>query len=501
MIPREREQEILRLHHAEGWLVGTIARQLGVHHDTVARVLAQAGLDSGKRFSRKSKADPYIPFIEETLKKYPDLRASRLFGMAKERGYPGGPDHFRHIVSRYRPRPTAEAYLSLKTLPGEQAQVDWGHFGKVVVGKATRPLMAFFMVLSWSRRIFLRFFLGQAMGCFLRGHVDAFSAFGGVPRVILTDNLKSVVLERRGDAIRFHPRYLELAAFYRFEPRPVAVARGNEKGRVERMIQYARHGFFAARTWGDVADLNRQSQDWCETEAAQRLCPGDRSLTVAQAFEKERPLLLPIPDPPFPAEERVEVSVRKQPYVTFDRNQYSVPHDRVRRTLVVLANEDTVRVLDGATEVAHHPRSYDRSARIENPKHIEALVAWKREARESRGMDRLHRACPISEKLLVAVAERGGNVGSATSRLLYLLEAYGPADLEACIRRALAAGASHVAAVEQCLDQLRQDRKQPPPLPLTLPPGVQDVVVKPHSLDEYDPKETHDDDDNDPTAV
>ena len=189
MIPREREQEILRLHHAEGWPVGTIARQLGVHHNTVARVLAQAGLDSGKRFGRKSMADDYIPFILATLKKYPDLRASRLYAMAKGRGYRGGPDHFRHIVSRFRPRPSAEAYLSLKTLPGEQGQVDWGHFGKVVIGKATRPLMAFVMVLSWSRRIFLRFFLGQAMGCFLRGHVEAFSAFGGVPRVILYENV------------------------------------------------------------------------------------------------------------------------------------------------------------------------------------------------------------------------------------------------------------------------------------------------------------------------
>ncbi len=497
MISREREQEILRLHHAEKWPVGTIARQLGVHHNTVARVLAQAGLDSGRTFSRKSMADPYLPFIQETLKTYPSLRASRLYSMVKGRGYPGGADHFRHIVSRFRPRKSGEAYLSLKTLPGEQAQVDWGHFGKVVVGKATRPLMAFVMVLSWSRRIFLRFFLGQAIGCFLRGHVGAFSIYRGVPRVILTDNLKSVVLERRGDAIRFHPKILELAAFYRFEPRPVAVARGNEKGRVERAIQYVRHAFFAARSWTDVADLNRQSQAWCETEASERRCPGDRSLTVAQAFEKERPLLLPIPDYPFPSEDRVEVSVRKTPYVTFDLNRYSVPHDRVRRTLVVLASEDTVRVLDGTTEVARHPRSYDRSAQIENPKHIEALVAWKREARESRGMDRLHRACPISEKLLVAVAERGGNVGSATARLLYLLEAYGPRDMDACIRRALAAGAAHVAAVEQCLDQLRQDRRQPPPLPLDLPPGVKDVVVNPHALNGYDPKETQDDDDDD----
>ena len=90
-------------------------------------------------------------------------------------------------------------------------QVDWGHFGKIQIGRAERALMAFVMVLSWSRRIFLRFYLNQRMESFLRGHVAAFSAFQGVPRVALYDNLRSAVLERRGEAIRFHPRLLELA--------------------------------------------------------------------------------------------------------------------------------------------------------------------------------------------------------------------------------------------------------------------------------------------------
>ena len=100
--------------------------------------------------------------------------------------------------------------------------------------------MAFVMVLSHSRQIFLRFFLDARMENFLRGHVAAFTAWSGVPRVLLYDNLKSVVLERRGDAIRFHPTLLGFAGHYRYEPRPVAVARGNEKGRVERAIRYVR---------------------------------------------------------------------------------------------------------------------------------------------------------------------------------------------------------------------------------------------------------------------
>ncbi len=103
MIAPEREAEILRLHHAEKWPIGTIAAQLGVHHSTVRRVLAQAGLPAGKDMTRPSIVDSFVPFIVETLRKYPRLRASRLYVMARERGYTGAPDYFRHVVARYRP--------------------------------------------------------------------------------------------------------------------------------------------------------------------------------------------------------------------------------------------------------------------------------------------------------------------------------------------------------------------------------------------------------------
>src|SRR5690606_35774726 len=158
MLKRTPEPEIGRLYHAEKWKVGTIARQLGTHHTTVRRELErEAG--APVRVNRPSIVDPYVPLIRETLEKYPKLPASRLFQMAKERGYQGSPDHFRRAVAQYRPRRVAEAYLRLRTLPGEQAQVGWGHFGKLRVGQALRPLMAFVVVLSWSRRIFLRFYL------------------------------------------------------------------------------------------------------------------------------------------------------------------------------------------------------------------------------------------------------------------------------------------------------------------------------------------------------
>jgi transposase len=487
MISKDKEAEIVRLYHAEKWPVGTIATQLGVHHTTVQRVLRQSGVEPKMIAPRPSMADPFVPFIVEQLEKYPGLRASRLFEMVKVRGYPGGGDHFRRIVCQHRPRKPAEAFQRLRTMPGEQAQVDWAHFGKLQVGQAERPLWAFVMVLSFSRRLFLRFFPGASMPFFLRGHVDAFAGLGGVARVLLYDNLKSAVLERHGDAIRFHPTLLALAAHYRFEPRPVAIARGNEKGRVERAIRYIRDAFFAARSFTDLPDLNRQAEEWASTRATERPWVEDRSRTVADAFADERDKLLTVADPPFPAHERLEVEIGKTPYARFDLNDYSVPHDKTQRTLVVLADLDTVRIVDGNDIVATHGRSWDRGQQIEQAAHLERLTEEKKRARHHRGLDRLAKAAPTSQVFLRAVAALGDNLGSTTARLLQLLDAVGPVELEEALIEAIERNMVHIGAVRQITDRRRSQRGLPPPVSIPVARGEHgDLVVTPHALSTYD---------------
>ena len=487
--------QILRLHTVEKWRVGTIARQLHVHRDAVRRVLAGNNAPVHCSPLRPSRIDPYRPFILETLNKFPTLTAARLYAMVGERGYVGCSSHLRLLVAGMRPRPPAEAYLRLRTLPGEQAQVDWAHFGHLQIGRARRPLMAFVMVLSHSRMIFLRFLLDARMDSFLRGHVEAFAAFGGVSRVALYDNLKSAVLERQGDAIRFNPALLALAAHYRFEPRPVAVARGNEKGRVERSIRFIRDSFFAARKFTDLADLNAQASAWCRGPAAERRWPEDSRLSVRQAFEAERGLLLALPQREFALGERVAVSVGKTPYVRFDLNDYSVPHTHVRRTLAVLADEHWVRILDGATELARHARSWDSHAQIEIEAHVQRLVEHKRAARAHRACDRLAQAAPASAALLQRAGARGHNLGSITAALMRLLERWGAAALQAAISDALERDVPHPNAVRLALERAREAAGQPPPVALVLPEHVarRDAPVRAHDLGSYDRKDDHHD--------
>lgn len=485
-IDKEVEAKILRYHFVEQWRTGTIATQLGIHHGVVERVLAHAGLPKVERTSRRSIIDPYLPFIIETLREFPKLTAARLYEMAKQRGFKGGPSQFRQRISELRPRPLPEAYLRLKTLPGEEAQVDWGHFGHIQIGNAKRPLMAFVMVLSWSRRIFLQFYLNQQMENFLRGHVGAFEAWQGLPKILLYDNLKSAVLARQGQAIRFHPTLLDLASHYRFEPRAAAPARGNEKGRVERAIRYIRDNFFAGRHYQSVEDLNRLANDWCQGGSSDRPCPEDTTLTVREAFLHEQPSLLALPDTPFNTREQKQVKAPKTPYVRFDLNDYSIPHTHVQKQLTVSACLKRVRIIDGETLIAEHPRSFSKGEQIENEQHINALWLAKTNARIHRGQDRLSQVSPLSETFLQQSLERGHPLKGTVNRLNQLLDSYGSSEFHSAVEEAIKQQSAYAEALQQILEQRRELRQQPPPIAVSVPEKVKHYHVKAAKLEPYD---------------
>jgi transposase len=318
MISPETRAQIRRYFYAEHWKVGTIAAQLGVHPDAVRNAIETQRL-GGAQPLRPSIVDPYLAFIGQTLEQHPRLCATRIYHMAHERGYTGSVVQLRRAVSRLRPR-IREPFLRLETFPGEQAQVDWAHFGHVMVGRARRALSCFVMTLSYSRALYLEFFFDQTTENFLRGHVHAFQAWRGQPRAILYDNLKSAVLERRGSQILFNPRLIELTAHYHFTPQPCQVRAGNQKGRVERAIRYVRDSFWAGRTFTTLAECNRQSLLWRDQVAHQRRWPEQDGRTVEQAFHDEQPRLLPPPLHPFDTDRIETVCSRKTIYVRFDLN-------------------------------------------------------------------------------------------------------------------------------------------------------------------------------------
>ncbi len=487
MISAEQVAEIRRLFHAEHWKVGTIATQLDLHPDTVRTALKTDRFNQAKRL-RSTKLDPYIDFIQQTLKSYPRLRATRIYQMIRPRGYEGGIVQLRRLVRRLRPASQREAFLCLRAFAGEQGQVDWAHFGEVSIGQARRRLSGFVLTLSYSRALALEFFFDQSLENFLRGHVRAFAELGGVPRVLLYDNLRSAVLARRGDVVQFHPRLLELCAHYHFEPRPCRPRRGNEKGRVERAIRYVRESFFAARPFTTLEDFNRQARTWRDDIAHLRAWPDNGERTVAEVLDEERAQLLPLPVHPFDTDQVTPIRSGKTIYVRFDCNDYSVPHTAIQRPLSLIASDTQLRILDGQTEIARHRRSYDKRQRITDPKHQQALLELKRKALGSTPNSRLLAVAPEVEELLEAALARGEPVAAQTAELSRLLDDYGASELRAAVCEALERETPRASSVVYLLNRRRRHRRRRPLLPvhLTQRPELEDLHVQPHDPEVYD---------------
>ncbi|WP_420814115.1 Mu transposase domain-containing protein [Nannocystis exedens] len=177
--------------------------------------------------------------------------------------------------------------------------------------------------------------------------------------------------------------------------------------------------------------------------------------------------------------------VGKTPYVRFDLNDYSVPHRHVESELIAVTGIDRIRIVDGVNVVADHPRSYDRGARVEDPRHESAFLEHKAAAKQHRGTDRLVVAAPSTRTFLIRVAERGHNLGTAVAQLLRLLDEYGACPLEQAIAECVQRDVVDIPAVRQLL---QQDRHAIPRLPGAQPqdPRLRDIVVRPHALADYD---------------
>ena len=479
------EAEIRRLHFAEHWPVGTIASQLGVHADVVLRVL---GLQEPRAPAarRDRLVDPYVVFIDDTLKQYPRLRSTRIFDMVKSRGFTGSARTIRKHVQEVRPVTKREAFLRIETLAGEQAQIDWAYVGKLPVLSHERALWLFVMVLPYSRAMWAEFVFDLSVHSLLRSLARAGEYFGGNCRQWLFDNAKTVVVERSGDAVRFHPLLLELGAAYHVQLRVCAVRKPNQKGGVERSIRYLRDRFLAARRIISVEQGNRELLAFFEEIAHARPHPTKHGRTVIECLEEERQVLLPLPEPRPETDLVTSALVDKTASVRFDCNTYSVPPSLVGETLTLVADDHKVKLVHDAEVVAWHERSWAKKQRVDAPEHRKELLEKKRGAKPARGRDHLRHAVPDVDQLFAQWVEAGRNLGSMTTHTLRLLDLYGAEMLRDAVAEALARGISDIGALAQICEQRRLKERLPVPIDISLGDHVPDRDVIPHNLEKYD---------------
>ena len=483
----ELEAEIVRLHYAEHWKVGTIAAQLDVHPDVVRRVL---GLSTARPPSqlRPRLVDPYRPFIDDTLQRYPKLLATRLYDMIRERGYAGSIRTLRDHVAAVRPKRRREIYLSTETMPGEQAQVDWAYVDKLVVPGGERALWLFVMVLAHSRALWAEFVLDLSVHSLIRSLVRASAWFGGVTRQWLFDNPKTVVLERVGTAVRFHPTLLALCAQMRVEPKLCAVARPEHKGKVERAIRYLRDRFLAGRRILGVDEGNRALARFLDDVAHRRPHPVQHQRTVGDVLADERRRLL-APPHPLPTTDFVEpVLPDSQAFVRFDTNRYSVPTAAADYVLTLVADDRTVRLVHGTITIAEHARSWGKKQILERPEHRTALVAERQAAAQLKGRDRLRAVAPAFDRVLERWTVTGPSLAIRVTRAIKLLDLYGDDVFAAAVEDVVARRLADPGALAMACEKHRKDRRRAVPVAIMLPDHVDDPDVIPHDLERYDGK-------------
>ena len=481
-----KEHEIRRLHDAEKWKRGTIAAELGVHPDVVDRALDRGAGRAILMPPRPSLVDPYAGFIDETLRAHPRLRATRLFDMIRMRGYEGGIAILRRHVAEVRPIPRGEVYLRTERLIGEQAQVDWAHVGSLEVAGGTRPLWVFVMLLAYSRAMWAELVFDLTVESLRRSLVRAARFFEGVAREWLFDNPKTIVLERHGDAIRYHPGLLEIAGALRVQPKLCRPRRPTDKGGVERANRYLHDRFFAARTITSIDDGNRQLLDFIGDIANARPHPRFRDRTVAEVFAEEKPRLLSLPDALPETDLVAPANVDTTAFVRFGTNAYSVPPRYARGTVTLVASDREVRILDGGNVVATHERSWGKHQRIEDPEHRRQLLEQKRAGQLPKMRDRLLADVARIDALYTRWVDVGRNVGLMTARTGKLLELYGAETLTKAVADVLARGLHDPGALALRCEEARRAAGLPMPLALELAAHVPDCTVTPHDLGQYD---------------
>jgi transposase len=498
----EVRAEIRRLVLREGWKIETVARRFGVHHSTVRRALRD-DLPAVEDVRRPSALDPFKPYIVQRLIELPLLSAVRLHAELRERGSTVGIAQMRRYAALVRPPRLKKVYLRVEFEPGEQAQVDWALFGHMRVGATQRKLSLFSMVLSWSRAIFVDFCFDQRMETFCRMHRRALEFFGGVPKRIVYDNLKSVVVDRVGSTIKFNARFLGFAGHYLFEATAAPVRYPQFKGRVEDSVKYVRQSFFYGRSFGSLADLRAQAREWCLKTANQRLHATTRE-RPSERLLVEHARLRPLPPHPFDTDVVMPLVVTKEACVRFDANSYSVPPEHVGKTVHLRADDDTVRVIIDGAEVARHARCWDRRRHIEDPAHLESLLAHRKAARGPKARERLFALCPEARAYLHEVARRKIHLSHEVDKLLRLIDLYGDSDVSLAIARAVADRSFGARFVRALCDQARFARREPePPDPIvTGNPAADEMTVTPHDMESYDAlferkHDTTDDDDDD----
>ncbi len=474
-----------------GLSVPQIAAALSLNPKTVNKWINEPTYRPRQAAIRQSKLDPFKPQILRMLEQH-SYTTEQILREIRKSGYPGGRSILGEYVARVRP-PKKKAYASLQFAPGECAQVDWGQAGSVQVGNTRRRLSFFVMVLGYSRMMYVAFTLSEKMEHFLGCHKNAFEFFGGVPHKVMVDNLKSAVLEHpRGGAVRYHPRYLDLAAHYGFEPRACNVRAPHEKGQVERAVAYVRDSLLNGLNPESFAPINPQARLWLDEIANLRVHGGLKERPIDRFDAMERQALGPLPVAPYDVGISMPVSANSQFRVILDTNRYSVPAEYASRRLTLRRYPERVLLYHEHQLIAEHPRSYQRREDVLIEDHQRALLQHRKNAREQQALSRLMRLSPKAEVFVQGLQERRLRSRTHILKVAALIDIHGAEALRRALEDAVELQAFSAEYIINLLEQRARPLPEAGPLHLTRNEDLLELELPEPDISIYEQKDTPD---------
>lgn len=482
--------QVRRAVYVEGISQREAARRFGIDPRTVAKMLAFS-VPPGYRRSRpprRPKLDPFVAIIDQILEEdegHPTKQrhtAKRIFERLRdEHGYDGGVTIVRCYVHERRER-QREMFVPLRHDPGH-AQVDFGEAFAIIAGEE-RKMHFFAMDLPHSDACVVQAYPAESSEALCDGHRLAFEFFGGVPRSILYDNTKLAVARILGDGTRQRTRmFSELQSHYLFADRFGRPGKGNDKGKVEGLVGYARRNFMVPipRAVG-FAELNAQLLECCRRRLNDRLRGHDD--TIGERLVRDREAFLALPAAPYQACEKKPARVSSLSLVRYRGNDYSVPTAYGHREVLIRGYVHEVVIACAGEEIARHPRSYEREDFVFNPLHYLALL--------ERKIGALDQAAPLVgwqlpeefttlRRLLEARLRKPGK--REFVQVLRLLEVFGLEDVRIGIRAAIARGVISFDAVKHLV--LCHIERRPPRLNLQVYPYLPQATVATTRAESY----------------
>ena len=481
MIDRRMVFEIHRLKDM-GFSIRQIAISLNLDRGTVSKYLNQPDIKSCPRSCRSSKLDPFRAMIKEAADQYPQVKAPVILRMIKDKGFEGEITIVRDYLRHLRGRLEKQAFIRFESQPGQQMQVDWGHFGSLAYGDNARKLYALAVIESHSRMLHVSFTHSQNQASLHQGLVDAFRYFGGTPKEIVVDNMLTAVTERSGTMVRFNDAFLDFLRHFSITPVACNLRAPHEKGKVENSIKYLRYNFWPLRQFSDLEDVNHQVLVWLDKTANLRKhqTTGQRPADLL-VKDNLRPLPNPLPD----FRETETLRVYKDFAVRFDANTYTVPPRFVGKQVTLKADKRTVFVYHKEKQVAVHHRSWKKKERVQLPSHREQVKKLKNRLLLDRQMMIFMSLGQEAVDFLEKLSQASQPVKKTVNRLLDLNDQYGTSSLIVALRKVLEHKLYGADYVQNILHQHRTPTLEHQPLTLKNK-DLNDIRLSAPNLAEYD---------------